>query len=79
MFLGAGSAAIGVADTLRAEMIHEGLTDAEARRRFWMVDVDGLLVDTRTDLAPEQRVYARPPRTSRASRAPTPAPPASRT
>ncbi len=59
VFLGAGSAAIGVADTLRAEMIFEGLSDAEARRRFWVVDVDGLLVDARTDLAPEQRVYAR--------------------
>jgi malate dehydrogenase (oxaloacetate-decarboxylating) len=59
VFLGAGSAAIGVADTLRAEMIHEGLSDAEARRRFWIVDVDGLLVDSRGDLAPEQRVYAR--------------------
>jgi malate dehydrogenase (oxaloacetate-decarboxylating) len=59
VFLGAGSAAIGVADTLRAEMIFEGLSDAEARRRFWIVDVDGLLVDTRGDLAPEQRVYAR--------------------
>ena len=59
VFLGAGSAAIGVADTLRAEMVAEGLSDAEARRRFWVVDVNGLLVDGRTDLAPEQRVYAR--------------------
>ena len=59
VFLGAGSAAIGVADTLRAEMIAEGLSDAEARRRFWVVDVNGLLVDGRTDLAAEQRVYAR--------------------
>lgn len=59
VFLGAGSAAIGVADYLRAAMIVEGLSDAEARRRFWIVDVDGLLVDTRGDLAPEQRVYAR--------------------
>ncbi|MBK9062823.1 MAG: NAD-dependent malic enzyme [Acidobacteria bacterium] len=59
VFLGAGSAAIGVADTLRAEMVAEGLSDAEARRRFWIVDVDGLLLDTRAGLAPEQRVYAR--------------------
>ena len=59
VFLGAGSAAIGVADTLRAAMVAEGLSDGEARRRFWIVDVNGLLVDARTDLAPEQRVYAR--------------------
>jgi malate dehydrogenase (oxaloacetate-decarboxylating) len=59
VFLGGGSAAIGVADYLRAAMVAEGLSDAEARRRFWVVDVDGLLVDTRPDLAPEQRLYAR--------------------
>ncbi len=59
VFLGGGSAAIGVADYLRAAMVSEGLSDTEARRRFWIVDLAGLLVDTRTDLAPEQRVYAR--------------------
>ena len=59
VFLGAGSAAIGVADYLRAAMVAEGLSDAEACRRFWIVDVDGLLLDTRTGLTPEQRVYAR--------------------
>ena len=59
VFLGAGSAAIGVADTLRAAMVADGLSDAEARRRFWVVDVEGLLVETRNGLTPEQRVYAR--------------------
>ena len=59
VFLGAGSAAIGVADTLRAAMVADGLSDAEARRRFWIVDVDGLLVEGRDGLTPEQRVYAR--------------------
>jgi malate dehydrogenase (oxaloacetate-decarboxylating) len=60
VFLGAGSAAIGVADYLRTAMCGEGLTEEEARRRFYIVDVEGLLVDTRAGLAPEQRVYARP-------------------
>jgi malate dehydrogenase (oxaloacetate-decarboxylating) len=60
VFLGAGSAGIGVADYLRAAMVEEGLSEAEARSRFWVVDKDGLLHSGRTDLASEQRVYAQP-------------------
>jgi len=60
VFLGAGSAAMGVADYLRAAMVEDGLSEAEARSRFWVVDKDGLLHTGRTDLAPEQRVYAQP-------------------
>jgi len=59
VFLGAGSASIGVADYLRAAMRADGLTDAEASARFWIVDKDGLLHDRRTDLTAEQRTYAR--------------------
>ncbi|WP_055489626.1 NAD-dependent malic enzyme [Streptomyces sp. TP-A0356] len=57
--LGAGSAAVGVADMIRAALVEEGLSPQEAARRFWFVDVDGLLVASRTDLSDEQRVYAR--------------------
>jgi malate dehydrogenase (oxaloacetate-decarboxylating) len=60
VMLGAGSAGIGVADLLRAAMRGAGLSDEDARRRFWIVDKDGLLDSARTDLAPEQRVYAQP-------------------
>jgi malate dehydrogenase (oxaloacetate-decarboxylating) len=60
VFLGAGSASIGVADYLRDAMIAEGLSGAEAVDRFWIVDKDGLLRAARADLTPEQRVYARP-------------------
>jgi malic enzyme len=56
--LWAGSAGIGVADFLRAAMRVDGLSDEEARSRFWGVGNDGLLHAGRTDLAPEQRVYA---------------------
>ena len=59
VFLGAGSASIGVADYLRAAMKEDGLDGAEARARFWIVDKDGLLIDSRPGLTPEQRVYAR--------------------
>jgi malate dehydrogenase (oxaloacetate-decarboxylating) len=57
--LGAGSAAIGVADMIRTALVEEGLSEQQAADRFWFVDIDGLLVSSRTDLTPEQRVYAR--------------------
>ena len=60
VMLGAGSAGIGVADFLRAALRDTGLSDEGARRRFWFVDKDGLLHSGRTDLTPEQRVYAQP-------------------
>ncbi|MGA8604479.1 MAG: NAD-dependent malic enzyme [Thermoplasmata archaeon] len=58
--LGAGSAGIGVADLLRAAFVQSGLSDTEARRRCWIVNRGGLLHSERTDLKPEQRVYAQP-------------------
>jgi len=60
VFLGAGSAAIGVADYLRSAMVKQGLSDPDARDRFYLVDKDGLLHDQRADLLPEQKPYARP-------------------
>ena len=60
VMLGAGSAGIGVADFLRAAMRDDGLSEEDARRRFWVVDKDGLLHSGRTDLTAEQRVYAQP-------------------
>ena len=59
VFVGAGSAAIGVADYLRVAMVEEGLSEKEARARFWVVDKDGLLNSDRQDLSDEQKSYAR--------------------
>ncbi len=61
VFLGAGSASIGVADYLRDAMVVEGLSPAEALDRFWVIDKDGLLRQDRKDLTPEQSVYAKQP------------------
>jgi malate dehydrogenase (oxaloacetate-decarboxylating) len=58
VMFGAGSAGMGVADGLRGAMKEEGLADEEARNRFWVIDKNGLLHTGRTDLSPEQRVYA---------------------
>jgi malate dehydrogenase (oxaloacetate-decarboxylating) len=60
VMLGAGSASMGVADSLREAMKGEGLSEEEVRSRFWVVDKSGLLHSGRKDLSPEQSVYARP-------------------
>jgi len=60
VMLGAGSAGIGVADGLRAAMEGSGLSEGEARSRFWVIDKDGLLHSGRKDLSSEQGVYAQP-------------------
>jgi malate dehydrogenase (oxaloacetate-decarboxylating) len=61
VFVGAGSAAIGVADYLRDAMVDEGFSDKEARTHFWVIDKDGLLDSDRRDLSDEQKIYARSP------------------
>src|SRR6516162_2840567 len=59
VFVGAGSAAIGVADYLRLAMVYDGLSEKEARARFWIIDKDGLLDGNRRDLSDAQKTYAR--------------------
>jgi malate dehydrogenase (oxaloacetate-decarboxylating)(NADP+) len=58
MFLGAGSAATGIADLMTSAFVDEGLTPEEARRRLWFVDVKGLVVKGRTDLMDHNIPYA---------------------
>ena len=49
-FLGAGSAGCGIAEQIVAQMVAEGLTDAEARSRVYMVDRFGLITDNQPNL-----------------------------
>ncbi len=58
MFLGAGSAATGIADLLTSAFVASGLSEAEARHRLWFVDVNGLVTSDRNDLAPHNLPYA---------------------
>ncbi|PKM11608.1 MAG: NAD-dependent malic enzyme [Gammaproteobacteria bacterium HGW-Gammaproteobacteria-3] len=58
MFLGAGSAATGIADLLQSALIKTGLSQQEARHRLWFVDIAGLVVKSRQDLAPHNQPYA---------------------
>ena len=52
--VGAGSAGCGIANLIRAAMCDAGLSDREARARFFMVDQPGLLVEGMPGLAPFQ-------------------------
>jgi malate dehydrogenase (oxaloacetate-decarboxylating)(NADP+) len=58
MFLGAGSAATGIADLTYTALRKSGLGEQEARQRLWFMDVSGALVKTREDLAPHNLPYA---------------------
>ena len=60
VIFGAGTAGVGIADQIRAVMVRDGLVEAEATRRFWCVDKQGLLVDDMADLRDFQKGYARP-------------------
>ena len=60
VFLGAGSASLGVADYLRAQMQADGLSEAEARSKFFFVNSKGVLHSGRTDLSAEELAYAQP-------------------
>jgi len=58
LFLGAGAAAFGIADMLVKKFQRDGLTEDEALRQIWMFDINGLLVNSRTDLAEHQLQFA---------------------
>jgi malate dehydrogenase (oxaloacetate-decarboxylating)(NADP+) len=58
LFLGAGSAGIGLANLLCSAMVEEGLTLEQAQSKVYMFDINGLLETTRTDLVDFQKPYA---------------------
>ncbi len=58
MCFGAGTAGAGIADRIYQEMLQQGLSEDEARSRFYLVDKQGLLFDDMDDLTPEQRPFA---------------------
>ena len=59
MFLGAGSAATGIADLMVQALVAEGVPRHEAVGRLSFVDVNGLLVTSRADLEEHNLRYAR--------------------
>ncbi len=57
--LGAGSAGCGISEQLVHAMMNQGLSEEEARSRFYLVDRYGLLHDEMTDLLPFQKGFVR--------------------
>jgi len=57
LFLGGGSAATGIAELISEAMVLEGATIEEARARNWLFDVNGLMVNSRTDIAGFQKPF----------------------
>jgi malate dehydrogenase (oxaloacetate-decarboxylating)(NADP+) len=58
LFLGAGSAGIGIANLIVAALQLKGLSQEAARSRVSMFDIDGLIEPSRARLSAQQKVYA---------------------
>lgn len=58
LFLGAGQAAVGIADLTAAAMTADGASEADACGRIWLVDIDGLLIKGRAGLNAATERYA---------------------
>ena len=58
LFLGAGSAGIGLASLLCSALVPQGMNLKEAQSRVHMFDINGLLEASRTDLLDFQKPYA---------------------
>ncbi|WP_018700418.1 NAD-dependent malic enzyme [Amorphus coralli] len=56
--VGAGSAGCGIAEQMIRLMVEDGLDPEEARKRFYMIDREGLVFDTQKDLWPFQAALA---------------------
>jgi malate dehydrogenase (oxaloacetate-decarboxylating)(NADP+) len=58
LFLGAGSAAIGLADLLCSALVQQGISLKEAQSKVFMFDINGLLESARKDLFDFQLPYS---------------------
>lgn len=56
---GAGTAGVGIANQLLDELMRAGLSEEQARARFYLVDKQGLLFEDTADLTNGQKAFAR--------------------
>ncbi|OBZ67774.1 NADP-dependent malic enzyme [Grifola frondosa] len=59
LFLGAGSAGVGVGMQLMSFFKLQGLSTEEARERIWLVDSQGLIFDDRGPMAEHKKYFSR--------------------
>ncbi|MFC2416080.1 NAD-dependent malic enzyme [Neisseria elongata] len=57
---GAGTAGTGMADQISAAIQRDGLSREEAKKRVWLIDINGLVTDDMPNLPDYQQEYARP-------------------
>ena len=57
VFLGSGSAGVGVAKQIVEYFVKEGLTEEQAKNCFWLVDSKGLVTQDRGDKLAEHKIY----------------------
>ena len=60
LFLGAGEAGIGIADSFVAALAELGIAPEEGRKQCWFVDSKGLLVQGRDNMVSHKLPYAHP-------------------
>lgn len=60
VIVGAGSAGCGIADLVLGAMVKAGSSEQEARRRVFLVDKDGLLLEDSPQVLPFQKRWAQP-------------------
>ena len=58
LFLGAGSAGIGISNLIVSAMQMQGLSQDAARSRISLFDINGLIEPSRADLSASQKIYA---------------------
>ncbi|MEN8145548.1 MAG: NAD-dependent malic enzyme [Gemmatimonadota bacterium] len=58
LFVGAGSAATGIAGLIVSALVEAGLPEAEAYGRLWLIDSGGLVTSERAGLAEHKLPYA---------------------
>ena len=57
VFMGSGSAGVGVAKQIVQYFMREGLTEDQAKRCFWLVDTKGLVTSDRGDKLADHKIY----------------------